>query len=209
MAPVGLPAWPLSLHPHYRAAPAAAADREVRNGLTVHRPRYRVWPKLGAAGAARRMADALLPVLRDAQAGLSLRRDRRRILLAGRAGGGAAGAALGVPFSIKARGSDIHIWGAAPGIGEQIVAAGQAADGMLAVSRRDPRRHGGARHAGGEDPRPLYRHRSRHLPARRPRRGQGRARRHRTAARHGGRPARAQGPGSRDRGTEALSQAPP
>jgi hypothetical protein len=63
VAPVGLPAWPLSLHPHYaplRRLPAA----EERNGLRVHRPRYRVWPGIGAAGTARHMADALLPVLR-------------------------------------------------------------------------------------------------------------------------------------------------
>ena len=39
-----------------------------------------------------------------------------------------------MPFSVKARGSDIHLWGATPGIAAQIVAAGQAAGGMLAVS---------------------------------------------------------------------------
>src|SRR5581483_5480538 len=43
-------------------------------------------------------------------------------------------AALGVPYSIKARGSDIHLWGATPGIAEQIVEAGKAANGLLAVS---------------------------------------------------------------------------
>jgi glycosyltransferase involved in cell wall biosynthesis len=42
---------------------------------------------------------------------------------------------LGVPFSIKARGSDIYHWGDVPGIGEQIGAAAQAADGLLAVSQ--------------------------------------------------------------------------
>ena len=35
---------------------------------------------------------------------------------------------------MKARGSDIHYWGARPGIGQQIVAAGRAAGGLLAVS---------------------------------------------------------------------------
>ena len=62
VAPVGLPLWPLSLHPHY--APLRDLPlRENWNGLDVHRPRYRVWPKLGHAGTARRMAAALLPVL--------------------------------------------------------------------------------------------------------------------------------------------------
>jgi glycosyltransferase involved in cell wall biosynthesis len=36
--------------------------------------------------------------------------------------------------SIKARGADIHHWGAHPGVREQIVAAGRAANGLLAVS---------------------------------------------------------------------------
>src|SRR5215218_8058374 len=62
VAPVGLPAWPLSLHPHY-APLRALPRREVRAGLIVHRPRYRVWPGLGQAGTAKRIADALLPLL--------------------------------------------------------------------------------------------------------------------------------------------------
>ncbi len=41
---------------------------------------------------------------------------------------------LGVPFSVKARGADIQYWGTRPGIGEQIVEAGRAAGGLLAVS---------------------------------------------------------------------------
>src|SRR6185295_12653256 len=64
VAPVGLPPWPLSLHPHY-AYLCALPERETRDGLTVHRPRYRVWPALGKARTARVMADALLPVLRE------------------------------------------------------------------------------------------------------------------------------------------------
>src|SRR5215212_3777386 len=54
VAPVGLPVWPLSLHPHY--APLRDLPREeARNGLVVQRPRYRIWPGRGQAGTARRM----------------------------------------------------------------------------------------------------------------------------------------------------------
>src|ERR1700712_584526 len=56
--PGGVPGWPLSHHPHY-AHLRDLPRRETRNGLVVHRPRYRVWPGLGQAGTARRMADAL------------------------------------------------------------------------------------------------------------------------------------------------------
>lgn len=135
VAPVGLPVWPLSLHPHYaplRRLPAT----EDRNVLKVHRPRYRVWPLLGAAGTARAIADALLPKLRTL-------RDRFPFDVIDAEyfwpDGPAAmhlSAALGVPFSIKARGSDIHLWGERPGIAEQIVEAGARSAGLLAVSER-------------------------------------------------------------------------
>lgn len=44
------------------------------------------------------------------------------------------GQRLGVPVSIKARGSDIHLWGDRPACRRMIVAAGWQADGLLAVS---------------------------------------------------------------------------
>ncbi|MGQ0559366.1 MAG: glycosyltransferase [Sphingosinicella sp.] len=133
LAPVGLPAWPLSLHPHY--APLAQLPREESwNRLKVHRPRFRVRPGRVQAGAAAAMADALLPFLHclrerfpfdvidaqffwpDGPAAMRLAR------------------ALGLPFSVKARGADIHFWAHRPGIGDQVVAAGREAAGLLAVS---------------------------------------------------------------------------
>ena len=41
---------------------------------------------------------------------------------------------LRLPLSIKARGSDIHLWGARPGALAQMLAAAEQAGGMLAVS---------------------------------------------------------------------------
>jgi teichuronic acid biosynthesis glycosyltransferase TuaC len=135
VSPVGLPLWPLSLHSHYRAR-AALPAKEQRQGLAVHRPRFRIWPGLGAAGAARSLAAAVLPLARglacdvidseyfwpDGVAAMHLARS------------------LGLPFSVKARGSDIHYWGGRPAIAAQIVEASGRAGGLLAVSaalRRD------------------------------------------------------------------------
>lgn len=133
VAPVGFGPWPLSHHPHYSRR-AGLAEQETWHGLVVHRPRYTAWPGWGARWTARAMARALLPELRairerfpfdvidaeffwpDGPAAMRLAR------------------ALGVPFSIKARGSDIQHWGSRRGIAPQIVAAGRAADGVLAVS---------------------------------------------------------------------------
>lgn len=133
VAPIGLPLWPLSRHPHY-AARAKLPKKEEWKGLIVHRPRYRVVPRIGDRRTARSMARALLPLLRrirerfpfdvidaeffwpDGPAAMHLARS------------------LGVPFSVKARGSDIQYWGFRSGTGRQIAAAGRAADGLLSVS---------------------------------------------------------------------------
>jgi len=133
VAPVGLPAWPLSLHPHY-APLRHLPRRESWNGLQVHRPRYRVWPKLGTAGTARRMAAALLPLLRNIRKDFPFDVIDAEFFWPDGPAAVVLAQKLGVPVSIKARGSDIHVWGARPGVGWQVIAAGQAADGMLAVS---------------------------------------------------------------------------
>jgi teichuronic acid biosynthesis glycosyltransferase TuaC len=133
VAPVGLPVWPLSRHPHY--APLGDLPlEETRNGLIVHRPRYRVWPGLGQAGTARRMADALLPLLRDIHTRFPFDLIDAEFFWPDGPAAMRLAAALGVPFSVKARGSDIHVWAGQAGIAEQIVAAGKAASGLIAVS---------------------------------------------------------------------------
>ncbi|MDQ8755961.1 glycosyltransferase [Sphingosinicella sp. LHD-64] len=133
VAPVGLPIWPLSRHPHY--APLAALPRqESWKGLTVHRPRYRVWPRLGVALTARSIAKALLPLLRDIRARFPFDVIDAEFFWPDGPAAVRLGRALGVPVSIKARGSDIHYWTDRPGVRSRIIAAGRAADGMLAVS---------------------------------------------------------------------------
>ena len=133
VAPVGLPPWPLSLHPHY-AYLRALPGRETRNSLTVHRPRYRVWPAFREASTARAVADALLPVLRDIHARFPFDVIDAEFFWPDGPAAMILAEALGVPFSVKARGSDIHFWGARPGVAAQLLEAGEAAAGMLAVS---------------------------------------------------------------------------
>lgn len=135
VAPVGLPIWPLALHPHYaplRALPAG----EDWHGLRVHRPRYRVWPRIGAAATAKAMADALLPKLRAIRERFAFDLIDAEYFWPDGPAAMRLADALGVPFSVKARGSDIHLWGKRLGIGEQIVEAGRRAAGLLAVSGR-------------------------------------------------------------------------
>jgi glycosyltransferase involved in cell wall biosynthesis len=128
VSPLGLPPWPLNLARRYRAL-AQLPEREDREGLRIHRPRFRALP-LEKAGRARGLARAVLPLLRslpcdvidaeffwpDGVAAMHLAR------------------ALGVPFSVKARGSDIAYWGRQPAIRAQMLEAAEAAGGLLAVS---------------------------------------------------------------------------
>jgi len=134
VAGVGLPAWPLSLHPHYR--PGTRLPRaEQWNGLTVHRPRFRVWPKFGAVGAGRALARAALPLLNELRARFPFDLIDAEFFWPDGVAAMHLARALGVPFSIKARGSDIYLWGDVPRIREQILAAAEAAGGLLAVSQ--------------------------------------------------------------------------
>jgi teichuronic acid biosynthesis glycosyltransferase TuaC len=102
--------------------------------VTVHRPRFPIIPAVGGRFAPRLMARALLPLLRRIRRGFAFDVIDAEFFFPDGPAAVALGQALGVPVSIKARGSDIHMWGKTPGCRAQIVAAGQAADGLLAVS---------------------------------------------------------------------------
>jgi glycosyltransferase involved in cell wall biosynthesis len=129
VAPVGLPLWPLTRHPHYRAK-AGLPAKERRHGLAVHRPRFRIWPGLGGAGAARSLAAAVLPLAGALECDVI---DSEFFWPDGVAAMHLA-EALGVPFSIKARGSDVHFWGRRPAVAGQMLEAARRAGGLLAVS---------------------------------------------------------------------------
>ncbi len=129
VASVGLPPWPLTLHPHYRTRAGPAAE-EIRKGLPVHRPRFRIWPGLSGAGAARSLAAAVLPLARTLRCDAI---DSEFFWPDGVAAMHLA-EALGLPFSVKARGSDVHFWGGRPKVAAQMLEAGRKAGGLLAVS---------------------------------------------------------------------------
>jgi teichuronic acid biosynthesis glycosyltransferase TuaC len=134
VAPLGLPPWPLSRHGHY-APLAALPEREVWKGLDTLRPRFRIWPGTAGRFHAGALVRRLIPLL------TALRREFRfdvidaEFFFPDGPAAVALGRHFGVPVSIKARGADIHHWGRAPATAAQVVAAGQAADGLLAVSQ--------------------------------------------------------------------------
>ena len=127
--PLGLARW----HAAYRDI-SRLPHRENWKGLDVHRPQFLTLPLIGGRINPASMWWTLIPIL-DA-----MRQDFPFDVIDAEffyPDGPTAiwlGRRYGVPVSIKARGSDIHVWGENAACRPMIVAAGQAADGMLAVS---------------------------------------------------------------------------
>jgi glycosyltransferase involved in cell wall biosynthesis len=133
VAPRGLPPFPLSLLSRY--APLAALPAlEQWKGLTVHRPRFLNLPGTGGRFHARAVAAALTPLLAEIRKDFPFDVISAEFFFPDGPAAVLLGERFGVPVSIKARGSDIHDWGRRKDIGPQVVAAGRAADGVLAVS---------------------------------------------------------------------------
>ena len=133
VSPIGLPPWPLVRHRHYRPR-ARLALRENWRGVIVHRPRFTVIPRIGERLTARMMAKALLPQLRKIRERFPFDVIDAEFFWPDGPAAMHLSQALGVPFSIKARGSDIQYWAHRPGIRAQLVDAAGAADGLLSVS---------------------------------------------------------------------------
>lgn len=135
VAPLGLPPWPLNRHPHYRGG-ATLPARESRNGLTVHRPRFPLIPGIGARFHPAAIARVLCPLLTRIRQDFPFDVIDAQFFFPDGPAAARLAHHFGVPFSIKARGADIHYWAARADTGPQILAAARAADGLLAVSAR-------------------------------------------------------------------------
>lgn len=129
VAPVGLPPFPLSLHKRYRAL-RSLPPVEQWSGLTVLRPRFTLIPRYGARFNPARVASAVLAAVRERDFDVV---DAQFFYPDGPAAMRVA-AALGLPFSAKARGADISHFGHDPATRPQVIEAGAHAAGLLAVS---------------------------------------------------------------------------
>lgn len=132
--PLGAPPFPLSLHPRYRALADLPAE-ELRGGVPVLRPRFRLVPGIGARFNAAAEAKAVLPIARRLHAEQPFDVIDAQFFYPDGPAAVRIARALGLPVSIKARGADIHHWGKDPATARQVLEAGQAADGLLAVAQ--------------------------------------------------------------------------
>ncbi len=132
MAPIGIP--PLGrYHARYRAL-ATLPEVETWKGLPVYRTRFGHIPGVGGRYDGAALTRALLRPLRGIREQFPFDVIDAEFFFPDGPAAIALGRALSVPVSIKARGSDIHVWAARGPTQRQVVAAGQAADSVLAVS---------------------------------------------------------------------------
>lgn len=132
VAPIGLPPWPLSRHPRY-AALAALPAQEAWKGVAVWRPRFPTLPGTGGRFHVGALTRRLVPLLTEIRRNFPFDAIDAEFFFPDGPAAIALGRRFGVPVSIKARGADIHHWGHGPTAG-QVLAAGRAAHGLLAVS---------------------------------------------------------------------------
>lgn len=133
VAPVGLPPWPLSLSARY--APLRALPRKERwRELTVYRPTFPIIPKFGGRTNVITMTRAILPLVRRLHAQTPFDVIDASFFFPDGPVAQRLSKALGIPYSVKARGADIHHWGTQRGTRKMVRQAGDQAAGMLAVS---------------------------------------------------------------------------
>jgi teichuronic acid biosynthesis glycosyltransferase TuaC len=134
VAPLGLPPWPLSRRGHY--APLADLPRhEDWKGVDTWRPRFLNLPGTQGRFHAAMLEHALLPLLTHIRRDFAFDVIDASFFFPDGPAAVALGRRFGVPVSIKARGADIHHWGHVPATAGQVLAAGKAAGGLLAVSQ--------------------------------------------------------------------------
>lgn len=128
--PIGLP--PLALGRYAALADAAVSANE--HGVHVHRPRFTLIPAVGGPFNPAMIVRAVLPLARRLHAihGFDLV-DAQFFYPDGPAAARIADE-LRLPYSIKARGADISLWGQRAYANRKMKAAASKAAGLLAVS---------------------------------------------------------------------------
>ncbi len=128
--PIGLP--PIALG-RYRAL-SQLDEVSEEAGVTIHRPRFTLIPAVGARRNASAIAKAALPLVQRIHAETPIDVIDAQFFFPDGPAAAWIARQIGVPLSLKARGSDITYWGDFDFAREQMLEAAECADGLLAVS---------------------------------------------------------------------------
>lgn len=131
MNPIGLP--PLALG-RYRPL-SELPEHSVEGGIAIHRPRFTLIPRIGARRNASAIARAVLPLVQRIHAENPIDVLDAQFFFPDGPAAAIIARDMGLPLSIKARGSDISFWGEQDFARRQMLDAASAATGLLAVSR--------------------------------------------------------------------------
>jgi glycosyltransferase involved in cell wall biosynthesis len=129
--PIGLP--PVATGRY--AALAKAATDGIEKGVTVRRPRFTLVPSLSARWNPTLIARAVLPLARKLHAEARFELVDAQFFYPDGPAAAKVARALGLPLSVKARGADIHYWGAQGFARRRMLDAANHAAGLLAVSQ--------------------------------------------------------------------------
>ena len=129
--PIGLPPVIAGRY----AALARAASDGVEAGVEVLSPRFPLIPALSARWNPSLIARAVLPIARKLHAERPFDLVDAQFFYPDGPAAAKVARALGLPLSIKARGADIHYWGAQGFARRRMLDAARQAAGLLAVSQ--------------------------------------------------------------------------
>ncbi len=133
VSPVGIPPWPLSLREPYRSLSKLPATSDFP-GIPVHYPQFRTIPRIGGDSNPDRIVEAVLPLARALHEERPFDIVDASFFFPDGPAVARIAAELGLPFTVKSRGADIHFWGKRPAALAQIVETAQEASLMLAVT---------------------------------------------------------------------------
>ena len=127
--PIGLP--PIRFG-HYREL-GDAARGGMEHGVMVHRPTFPLLPKLGGRINPRLIARSILPLVRKLHAEAPFDMVDAQFFYPDGPAAAHIAKELRLPFSIKARGADIHYWGAKSYANRMMRGSANEAAGLLSV----------------------------------------------------------------------------
>jgi glycosyltransferase involved in cell wall biosynthesis len=133
ISPTGIPPWPLSLRNPYRELAANPAEFEFE-GTPVFFPQFRQTPLVGWRTSPFDIAFNIQPLADRLHAIEPFDLVDAQFFYPDGPAAAQVAKSLGLPLSIKARGTDIHLWGERPMALGQMLGAALQAGGLLAVS---------------------------------------------------------------------------
>ncbi|MEM1131437.1 MAG: glycosyltransferase [Pseudomonadota bacterium] len=135
--PVSLPPFPLSRLQRFRYAAQLSGDSGAsadKGGPPIHRIAFQSMPGMAARNNAASITRAVIPLAKKLHAAKPFDLIDAEFFYPDGPAAALIAKELGIPYTIKARGADIHYWGAQSASLKQILPAAEGATALLAVS---------------------------------------------------------------------------